>query len=256
MTDTSLTAAVLLIGDEILSGRTQDVNLKQIADFLTPLGIPVKECRTVPDIEEEIVAAVNALRARYTYVFTTGGIGPTHDDITADSIGAAFGVEVYEHPDIVAILEDRYKSVGREFNPASRRMARVPKGAVLVKNSATGAPGFRMENVFILAGVPSIAQAMLQALEPELETGAVVHSVTVRGKGAVESDIADGLTALADEVADVSFGSYPWFKTMDDRGVNLVARSTDESLLNTVTERMIALFGTAGIDAERVFGTK
>ncbi|MEO0881896.1 MAG: molybdopterin-binding protein [Pseudomonadota bacterium] len=254
MTDTSLTAAVVLIGDEILSGRTQDVNLKQIADFLTPLGIPVKECRTVPDVEEEIVAAVNALRARYTYVFTTGGIGPTHDDITADSIGAAFGVEVEEHPEIIALLAERYKSVGREFTTASRRMARVPKGAKLVKNTATGAPGFRMDNVFILAGVPSIAQAMLQAVGPELETGAVVHSVTVRGRGAVESDIAEGLSALADEVKDVSLGSYPWFKTMEDRGVNLVARSTDEALLQTVSERMMALFARAGIDAERLPG--
>ncbi|MEM7663695.1 MAG: molybdopterin-binding protein [Pseudomonadota bacterium] len=254
MTNTSPTAAVLLIGDEILSGRTQDVNLKQIADFLTPYGIPVKECRTVPDVEEEIVAGVNALRARYTYVFTTGGIGPTHDDITADSIGAAFGVEVDEHPEIIEILAERYKSVGREFNPASRRMARVPKGAVLVKNTSTGAPGFRMDNVFILAGVPSIAQAMLQALGPQLETGAVVHSITVRGIGAVESDIASGLTALAEEMGDVSLGSYPWFKTMDDRGVNLVARSTDEKLLDTVSERMIGLFAKAGIDAELVSG--
>ncbi|MEO1475570.1 MAG: molybdopterin-binding protein [Pseudomonadota bacterium] len=254
MTKTSPTAAVLLIGDEILSGRTQDVNLKQIADFLTPYGIPVRECRTVPDVEEDIAAAVNALRVKYTYVFTTGGIGPTHDDITADSIGVAFGVEVDEHPEIIAILSERYESAGREFNPASRRMARVPQGAVLVKNTATGAPGFRMENVFILAGVPSIARAMLHAIGPELETGAVVHAITVRGVGAVESDIAAGLTALAEEMKDVSLGSYPWFKTMDDRGVNLVARGTDEGLLESAAERMVSLFESAGISAERIFG--
>jgi len=254
MTKTSPTAAVLLIGDEILSGRTQDVNLKQIADFLTPYGIPVRECRTVPDVEEDIAAAVNALRVKYTYVFTTGGIGPTHDDITADSIGVAFGVAVDEHPEIIAILAERYESAGREFNPASRRMARVPKGAVLVKNTATGAPGFRMENVFILAGVPSIARAMLHAIGPELETGAVVHAITVRGVGAVESDIAAGLTALAEEMKDVSLGSYPWFKTMDDRGVNLVARGTDEGLLESAAERMVSLFESAGISAERISG--
>ncbi len=170
------TAAVLLIGDELLSGRTRDINLQQIAQYLEPLGIPVMECRTVPDIEAEIVAAVNALRAKYTYVFTTGGIGPTHDDITADAIAAAFGIGISEHPDAVREMAARYAAMNTEFTAPRRRMARVPDGASLVANPVSGAPGFQTENVFTLAGVPQIARAMLE------DIGQIFISVWNRGQ--------------------------------------------------------------------------
>jgi len=160
------TAAVLLIGDEVLSGRTKDRNLGFIADYLTAIGIDLREARVVPDVEEEIVAAVNALRARYTYVFTTGGIGPTHDDITADSVARAFGVEIGHDPRAVEILTTWFKEIGREVNEARMRMARIPKGAVLIENPVSKAPGFQIGNVFVMAGVPRIMQSMMDAVAP------------------------------------------------------------------------------------------
>ncbi len=172
-----LTAAVLVIGDEILSGRTQDVNIATIARFLGPFGIDLCEARCVPDIEAEIVAAVNALRARYTYVFTTGGIGPTHDDITADAIGAAFALPVEHHPEAMALLAARYAP--GEFNERRQRMARVPRGASLVKNPVSMAPGFQIENVFVLAGVPKIMQAMLEDVAPRLARGTPVTTLSI-----------------------------------------------------------------------------
>src|SRR5258706_13055746 len=167
-----ITAAVLVIGDEILSGRTQDVNVATIAKFLAPLGIDLAEARFVRDVEAEIVAAVNALRTRYSYVFTTGGIGPTHDDITADSIGAAFGLAVKPHPEALALLSARYKP--GDFNERRERMARVPEGASLIKNPISVAPGFEMSNVFVLAGVPKIMAAMLEDAGPRLAHGLAV----------------------------------------------------------------------------------
>ena len=161
MSDTK-TAAVILIGDELLSGRTRDINLQNIAEFLAPIGIQVAEARIVSDVQEHIVAAVNALRTTYDYVFTTGGIGPTHDDITADSIAAAFGVSIDVRQDALDIISERYRQTGVELTPARMRMARIPEGAVLVANPVSGAPGFQMENVFVMAGVPSIARAMLE----------------------------------------------------------------------------------------------
>lgn len=155
----SPTAAVLIIGDEILSGRTRDSNLNTLARFLAPLGVDLMEARVVGDRQDQIVAALNALRAAHDYVFTTGGIGPTHDDITADAVGAAFGVPVSEHPEALAILERRYAP--GEFNAARRRMARVPQGGVLIANPVSDAPGFQVENVFVMAGVPKIMEAML-----------------------------------------------------------------------------------------------
>src|ERR1700749_4370348 len=163
------TAAVLVIGDEILSGRTQDTNTNYIARFLGAMGIDLRECRVVPDVQEEIVAALNALRARYTYVFTTGGIGPTHDDITADAVAAAFGVGIDYHPEALDLLAERYPP--GEFNDMRKRMARVPLGASLVRNSVSAAPGFHIGNVFVLAGVPMIMRAMLEAVEPGLPRG-------------------------------------------------------------------------------------
>src|SRR5215813_13770086 len=170
----NVTAAVLVIGDEILSGRTQDTNVATIARFLGGLGIDLCEVRIVPDKEAEIVAALNALRARYRYVLTTGGIGPTHDDITADAVGAAFGLPVQHHPEAMAVLAARYAP--GDFNERRQRMARVPKGASLVKNSVSTAPGFQIENVFVMAGVPKIMQAMLEDIGPRLTRGTPVVS--------------------------------------------------------------------------------
>lgn len=248
----SPTAAVLLIGDELLSGRTRDINLAQIASYLAPLGIPVKECRTVTDEQDDIVAAVNALRAKYSYVFTTGGIGPTHDDITADAIAAAFGVEISEHDEALAILAERYEAVGMPFTAPRRRMARVPHGASLVKNPVSGAPGFQMENVFTLAGVPSVARAMLEDIGDRLESGAVVHSISVRGAGAMEGALAEPLGVLAKELPDVSLGSYPWFKSRDDHGVTLVARGTDMDEVERAAKGMEKLLEQTGISPRRL----
>ncbi|MFL5258855.1 MAG: competence/damage-inducible protein A, partial [Hyphomicrobiales bacterium] len=175
----SPTAAVLLIGDEILSGRTKDKNLGFIADCLTTLGIDLREGRIVPDVEDEIVAAVNALRSRYTYVFTTGGIGPTHDDITADAIAKAFGVPIDHHPDALAILLPWFKEIGREPNEARMRMARVPQGASLIANPVSKAPGFQIGNVFVMAGIPKIMQAMMEDVARRLAPGVPVRSVAI-----------------------------------------------------------------------------
>ncbi|MGH1421150.1 MAG: competence/damage-inducible protein A [Hyphomonas sp.] len=252
MTDTQPVAAVLLIGDELLSGRTRDINLQQIAGYLAPLGISVMECRTVPDIEDEIVGAVNDLRAKYTYVFTTGGIGPTHDDITADAIAKAFGVGISEHPDVTAMLAERYKEMETEYTPARRRMARIPHGAELVANPVSGAPGFQMENVFTLAGVPQVARAMLEDIGPRLETGAVVHKVTVRGAGLREGDIAEPLGELAKTMSEVSFGSYPWFRSVTDNGVHLVASTVREELVEDITRQLEAIIRASGVTPERI----
>jgi len=248
------TAAVLLIGDELLSGRTRDVNLQQIANYLAPLGIPVKECRMVSDEQADIVEAVNALRARYTYVFTTGGIGPTHDDITADAIAAAFGVGIGEHADAIALLAERYGAAGMEFTPARRRMARVPDGASLVNNPVSGAPGFQTGNVFTLAGVPSVARAMLEDIGDRLESGAIVHSASVRGPGAMEGALAELLGVLAKEMPDVSLGSYPWFRSREDHGVTLVARGTDGEAVERAALAMEDLLKQTGIKPERLDG--
>lgn len=254
MTMSKPSAAVILIGDELLSGRTRDINLKQIADYLAPLGIPVKTCRIVGDEQADIVAAVNALRHQYTYVFTTGGIGPTHDDITADAIGAAFDVAVEEHPGAVEELGAYYKNLGRDFTMPRRRMTRVPVGASLIKNPVSVAPGFQTGNVFTLAGVPSIVRAMLEDVGHRLESGAVVHSVTVRGAGGQEGSIAIPLGELADQEDQVSLGSYPWFKSVDDHGVSLVARSTDKAALGRVEGKLVALFEALGIEASVLTG--
>jgi molybdenum cofactor synthesis domain-containing protein len=252
MTHASPTAAVLLIGDELLSGRTRDINLQQIAAYLAPLGIPVRETRIVPDVEEEIVAAVNALREKYTYVFTTGGIGPTHDDITADAIAKAFGVEISEHPEVSAMLAERYRLMGTDYTPARRRMARIPHGAKIVANPVSGAPGFQTGNVFTLAGVPSVARAMLEDIGPRLETGAVIHKVTIRGRGLREGDIAEPLAALAQDMPEAAFGSYPWFRGIGDNGVHLVASTTRDKLIPLITDRLEAIISATGVQPERV----
>ena len=223
------TAAVLLIGDEILSGRTKDKNLGFIADFLVALGIDLKEARCVADDEGDIVAAVNALRARYTYVFTTGGIGPTHDDITADAIAKAFQVPIGHHPRAVEVLTNYFKEIGREINEARLRMARVPQGATLIENAISKAPGFRMDNVFVMAGVPKIMQAMMEAIAPTLDKGVPMQSRTVALQGG-EGDVAKPLGEIQARYADVFIGSYP-FEGATGFATNLVVRSRNPEAL-------------------------
>ena len=245
-----VTAAICLIGDELLSGRTRDINTQTIAGFLAPYGIQVREVRIVPDETDRIVDAVNALRATYTYVFTTGGIGPTHDDITADAIAAAFGVEIGEHPEVAKMLAARYAEMDTEFTPARRRMARIPHGASLIENPVSGAPGFQTGNVFTLAGVPKIVEGMLGDIGHRLKTGAVVKSVTVRGVDLREGDLAEALGQLSDQYEGVSIGSYPWFKTVNDHGVALIARGTDEAQLADVQSALVALVKEQGVEPE------
>lgn len=247
-------AAVLLIGDEILSGRTQDVNLQTIAKFLAPLGVQIAEARVVPDIPAEIVAAINALRLKCDYVLTTGGIGPTHDDKTADAVAAAFGVHIGVREDARAILEAHYKGASN-LNEARLRMARIPDGAKLIDNPVSKAPGFQMDNVFVMAGVPSIMRGMLEDVGPRIEGGAIVRSVTIRGRSLREGDIAAGLADLeakADGV--VSFGSYPWYAPPDSFGVHLVARSADAEALGKAQNDLLALARSRGVEGEVVEG--
>lgn len=222
-----VTAAILVIGDEILSGRTKDKNIGYIAEYMTNIGIDLREVRIVPDVTEEIVAAVNALRARYTYVFTTGGIGPTHDDITADAIAAAFGVGIDHDPRAIAMLAERFPP--DQLNEARLRMARIPAGAELIANSVSKAPGFILGNVHVMAGVPSIMQAMLDVVAPTLRTGVRMLSETVRA-GLREGDIGTELARVQQAHPAVAIGSYPFFS---DTGpdTNVVVRSRDPERL-------------------------
>jgi molybdenum cofactor synthesis domain-containing protein len=238
------TAALVVIGDEILSGRTQDKNIAQVAHWLNEQGIRLSEVRVVPDLEEAIVAAVNALRPVHDYVITTGGIGPTHDDITVDSIAAAFGVPVVIHPQARQVLEDYYRDRPLGLTEARLRMARVPQGAELIPNPTSGAPGVKMGNVFILAGVPNIAASMLAALTGKLEGGRPMVSVTV-GARVAESDVADLLRETEAAHPGVAIGSYPFFK--DGRyGANFVIRSEDGELARTTGEALSARLREAG----------
>ena len=223
------TAAVLLIGDEILSGRTKDKNLGFIADYLVGLGIDLKEARCVADDEADIVAAVNALRTRYTYVFTTGGIGPTHDDITADSIAKAFQVPIGHNPRAVDVLTRYFKEIGREPNEARLRMARVPQGATLIENAVSKAPGFRIENVFVMAGVPKVMNAMMDAIALTLDKGVPMQSRTVALQGG-EGDVAKPLGEIQSRYTDVFIGSYP-FEGATGFATNLVVRSRNPDAL-------------------------
>jgi molybdenum cofactor synthesis domain-containing protein len=223
-----------VIGDEILSGRTEDRNIAQVANWLNPQGIRLTEVRVVPDVQEAIVGAVNALRSKHDYLFTTGGIGPTHDDITVDAIAAAFGVPVIVHPEARRILEDYYRDRPLGLTEARLRMARVPEGAELIPNPTSGAPGVRMDNVFILAGVPNIAKAMLEALDGKLEGGKPVVSVTVRAHAA-ESDVAELLKQVQDQHAGVSIGSYPFYGG-GRFGADFVIRSVDGELAEACAE--------------------
>jgi molybdenum cofactor synthesis domain-containing protein len=225
-----VTAALLVIGDEILSGRTKDKNIGYVAEYLTAIGIDLKEVRVVADEEPAIVEAVNALRTRHDYVFTTGGIGPTHDDITADSVAKAFGVAIDHDPDVVEMLRARFAERGTEMNEARMRMARIPQGAVLVKNKISTAPGFWLDNVIVMAGVPSIMQAMLDEAAPKLKTGVKMLSETIRAD-LREGDIGTELGEIAQAHAEVTIGSYPYFDDKFGPNTNVVIRSRDPARL-------------------------
>jgi molybdenum cofactor synthesis domain-containing protein len=247
--NTIVTAAVLLIGDEILSGRTQDTNLRTIAQFLAPLGVEVREARVVPDVHETIVATLNELRARYDYVFTTGGIGPTHDDITADAVAAAFGQHIDVREDALKILRPYYAARGQEINDGRIRMARIPDGASLILNPVSAAPGFQMGNVFVMAGVPSVMRGMLLDVAHRIEGGAVVHARTVRASGVREGDIAEPLGELAKAEPDASLGSYPFVRLVGKDmayGTNLVARSRDKALVDRLAVALADIIRAQG----------
>jgi len=237
-----VTAATLVIGDEILSGRTKDKNVGYIADYLTAIGIDLKEVRVVADDESAIVDALNTLRAKYTYVFTTGGIGPTHDDITADCVAKAFGVALPYHPDAIALIKERLAKTGGELNEARMRMARIPEGAKLVANKVSGAPGFWIGNVITMAGIPTVMQAMLDEVAPRLKTGTKLMSETIRAD-LKEGDVGTELGAIAKANPEAIIGSYPFFDEKLGPNTNIVVRSRDPQKLQVVkcaVEEMLA----------------
>ena len=235
MTQETVTAGIILIGDELLSGRTQDTNLGTIARWLGPLGVQVGEARIVADNADMISETVRVFSERFDYVFTTGGIGPTHDDITADCIAAAFGLGISERDDAIEVLRERYELA--DLNAARRRMARIPDGASLIKNPVSQAPGFQTKNVFTLAGVPSIMKGMLPDIEHRINGGAKVYSRTVEAAGIGEGDAAAPLAEIEKDYEGVSIGSYPFFNA-ELKGVNFVARGRDEALLDEVEARL------------------
>lgn len=241
------TAALVVIGDEILSGRTQDKNVATVATWLNEQGIRLAEVRIVPDDLQRIGEAVNSLRSAHDYLFTTGGIGPTHDDITVDAIAGAFGVPVIVHPEARRILEDYYRPRNLELTEARLRMARVPEGAELIANPTSGAPGVRIDNVYILAGIPPVAASMLDALTGTLEGGRPIVSVTV-GAYAAESDVADILRETEDAHQGTMIGSYPFVK--DGRfGANFVIRSEDGGLAERCAGHLRGRLADAGFEA-------
>lgn len=236
-----ITAALLVIGDEILSGRTKDKNIGAIADHLTAIGIRLSEVRVVADDEADIVAAVNALRARYTYVFTTGGIGPTHDDITADSIAKAFGVAIDVDPRAKALMQAACDARGVELTPARLRMARLPDGAALVENAISVAPGFMIGNVIVMAGIPDIMRGMLESVTPRLKTGARMLSDTI-ALDCPESQIADLFAEHQKRYPDVAMGSYPSLRH-GKPATDLVLRSVDPERLEQARATLILALG-------------
>jgi molybdenum cofactor synthesis domain-containing protein len=240
MSETPVTAAILVIGDEILSGRTKDRNIGYIAEYLAKVGVDVREARVVPDVEDEIVAALDALRARYDYVFTTGGIGPTHDDITADAVAKAFGVDIGEDPRALAVMGERYTA--DDLTPARRRMARIPAGADLVDNPISKAPGFRIGNVIVMAGVPSVMQAMLDHAIQGVKGGKVMLVETVEAGGLPEGRYGEALRVVAQARPEVSIGSYPSFSGGQFRN-QIVVRARDPAVVaeaKAAVEAMLA----------------
>ena len=241
-------ACALIIGNEILSGRTQDANLNYIARRLAEQGIRLAEARVVPDRKEAIVAALNETRTVYDYIFTTGGIGPTHDDITAECVAAAFGVPLISNPEARAILEELFSARNIEVNEARMRMANTPEGAALVENAISGAPGFRMENVFVLAGVPSIMQAMFEAALEVIPGGVPLTARTVTAY-LPEGTLAGPLGDLQTDYPDIDMGSYPFYQ-VGRHGSSLVLRGMDGSRLDAAVARLMRIVGDLGGDPE------
>lgn len=237
-------AAILVIGDEILSGRTRDLNMHHLACELNKIGIDLTEVRIVSDDTQAIVAAVQALSRAYDHVFTSGGIGPTHDDITADCIAAAFGLHIDVRDDARAILQERYDTMGTELNESRLRMARIPDTASLIENPVSGAPGFVVKNVYVMAGVPSVFQAMVASVLPTLTGGEPILSQTLRVEMG-EGDIAEPLAGVAAEFSDLSIGSYP-FQHKGAYGANIVVRGTDGARIDEAISRISVLLGEIG----------
>lgn len=240
MNTKAASACVLIIGNEILSGKTQDTNLQFLGSELARMGIALTEARVLRDDKAAIVATVNECRARYTYVFTTGGIGPTHDDITADCIAEAFGRELILHPE----ARERLRRRGLELNAARLKMAHVPEGASLIDNPLSGAPGFCVENVFVMAGIPAVARGMFSTLGGQLTGGVPIHSRNV-DVFVPEGDLAAPLEGIDREYPHVEIGSYPFFRERR-YGANLVVRGTDEDLVEEVLQEVIAAMERLG----------
>ena len=239
------TACLLVIGDEVLSGRTQDANIRFLATRLGEIGIPLREVRVIPDDAPTIVATVNEVRARFDHVFTTGGIGPTHDDITSECVAAAFGVPWEPHPVAWARMERHYKP--GDFNPARQRMATMPRGASLIDNPISVAPGFTIGNVHVLAGVPRIMQAMFDTLAATLAGGRPVLSRAVHARGMMEGRIAEGLGAIQQAANGVSLGSYPFYRG-DGNGVAIVAKGTDLAAVEAAIARVSEMIAALGLE--------
>ncbi len=242
---TNPTACLLVIGNEVLSGRTQDANIAVIARGLGEIGIPLREVRVIPDVRETIITTLNDVRARFDHVLTTGGIGPTHDDITSECVAGAFGVPWVPHPVAWARMEAHYKP--GEFNAARQRMATMPEGATLIDNAISIAPGFTIGNVHVMAGVPRIMQAMLATLLPTLPPGTPVQSRAVHAAGLLEGTIAAGLTAIQADYPDLDLGSYPYYRAAGN-GVSLVAKGTDPARLDACIAAVTALVAAVGSD--------
>ncbi len=243
--ETVVTAAIAVIGNEILSGSVQDENIAYIAKGLNEIGIRLLEVRVLPDIHQDIADAVNALRHRYDYVFTTGGIGPTHDDITAEAMGVAFDRPVAYHPEAFARLDAFYKQRGQEFTEGRKRMTLAPEGAELVNNEAMIAPGLKIENVFVLAGVPRIAHAMFEAAKPYLKRGNVMESRGI-STHLNEGDMAERLNDIQDKYPASDIGSYPFYNTPRGSGVKLIIRATDTGLIETIGSEIRTMIGNLG----------
>ncbi len=239
-----VTACLIVIGNEILSGRTKDKNLPYLAERLNEWGVRLREARVIPDVEETIVATLNECRGKFDYVFTSGGIGPTHDDITSAAVAKAFGLKLIRHPEAVAILEARTRSMGVELNEARLKMAETPEGATLIENPVSGAPGFQVENVFVMAGVPSIMQGMVDGLRHRIAGGEPMLSRTV-GAPLPEGELAPGLGALQDRFPDLDIGSYPSYR-QGRFGVSIVMRGTEDGVLERAADELRALIRDLG----------
>ncbi len=237
------TACLLVIGNEVLSGRTQDANIKFLATRLGEIGIPLREVRVIPDVPETIVSTVNEVRAKFDHVFTTGGIGPTHDDITSECVAAAFGVPWEPHPEAWARMERHYKP--GEFNAARQRMATMPRGAVLIDNGISIAPGYTIGNVHVMAGVPRIMQVMFEWLAPSLAGGPPIVAGAVHAKGLAEGRIAEGLEAVQKRYPALDIGSYPYYRG-DGNGVALVAKGNDRTAVDAAVAEITALIAQCG----------